>query len=159
MHIKPRSKTTRFKCREWYSESTLAVAYLFAISKHVFASYVQIAASLFSGPYVFTSAFATLKPKEHIAGSPYRAHGTRLMNNNLIRKWLPPKSHRHRKISMNSPIPQIPTNLRHKNVNLLFLPPQSSNQQCQTEPFQSIKNIDLIPTPKLLHILIPRPTI
>lgn len=60
---------------------------------------------------------------------------------------------------MDPPIPQIPTHLRNKHINLLLPPPQPACQQRQTEPLQPFQNIRQVPEPQLLHVRVLGPRV
>lgn len=77
----------------------------------------------------------------------------------LMRIRLPPIHYRHRKVGMNSLVPQVVAHLCHEHIHLLLLPPQPSRQQSQAEPFQPVKDIDLVPSPQLFHERVTRPSV
>lgn len=60
---------------------------------------------------------------------------------------------------MNPTILQIPRRLRHKDIHLLLLPPQSPRQQRQTKRLQPFGDVDLIPPSQLFHIRVLGPRV
>lgn len=69
------------------------------------------------------------------------------------------KSHRHGEVRVNLAILEVLRHQRHKHVDLLFLPPQSTGEECQAETFKPFEAIDLVPATELFHERILRPAI
>lgn len=52
---------------------------------------------------------------------------------------------------MDRPIVEILRHQRHKNIDLLLLPPQAPRQQRQAEALQALEAVDAVPAAQLLH--------
>lgn len=52
---------------------------------------------------------------------------------------------------MNFAIPEILRHQRHKHVDLLLLPAQSSREQRQAETFEAFETVDLVPAAEFFH--------